>query len=88
MKTKRETFEIISNDKLYTVNAASYLNGSEQLRFRVSVNNSPVCIFRWDDGLGRFTIMRDDRDPVISTSMEKLIAQKLENISEMLQAAA
>ncbi|MBX3254379.1 MAG: hypothetical protein KF862_09585 [Chitinophagaceae bacterium] len=88
MKTKRETFEIISGDKLYTVNAASYLNGSDQLRFRVSVNNSPVCIFRWDEGSERFAIMRDDRDPVISTSLEKLIAQKLENISEVLQTAA
>ncbi len=88
MKTKREIFEITAEGKPYIVNTTSYLNGSEQIRFRVSVNNSPVCIFGWDQGLDRFAIIKDNRDPMVSSSVEMLISRKLENISAELRAAA
>ncbi|MGN6494080.1 MAG: hypothetical protein ACTHLE_18925 [Agriterribacter sp.] len=88
MKTRRETFEIIAEGKPYIVNATSYLNGSEQLRFRVSVNNSPVCIFGWDEGLDRFAIIKDNRDPMIAPSVEMLISERLENVYAQIKAAA
>lgn len=88
MKTRRETFEITAEGRPYNVNATSYLNGSEELRFRVSVNNSPICIFGWDQGLDRFAIIKDNRDPMVSPSVEMLIAQKLENVHAQIRAAA
>ncbi|MBX2922419.1 MAG: hypothetical protein KF746_09530 [Chitinophagaceae bacterium] len=88
MKTKRTIFEITAGDRPYTVNATSYLNGSEQLRFRVSVNNSPVFIFGWNEQLDRYAIMKDDRDPAISPSVEMQIAHMLEAISSQMKVAA
>ncbi|MGN6440237.1 MAG: hypothetical protein ACTHMM_27170 [Agriterribacter sp.] len=88
MKTRRETFEITAEGKPYIVNATSYLNGSEQLRFRVSVNNSPVCIFGWDEGLDRFAIIKDNRDPMIAPAVEMLISERLENVYAQIKAAA
>lgn len=69
------------------VKATSFLNGMEKLRFRVSVNNSPVCIFGWDEGLDRFAILKDARDPEIHPATEVIIAGKLENLLAGKQAA-
>ncbi len=87
MKTVREIFEIIAEGKPFMVKATSFLNGMEKLRFRVSVNNSPICIFGWDEGLDRFAILKDKRDPEIHPSTELIIARKLESLSASKQAA-
>ena len=87
MKTSTEIFEMIADGKPYVVRATSFLNGMEQLRFRVSVNNSPVCIFGWDEGLNRFAILKDPRDPDVHPAAEMVIARKLENLFARKQAA-
>ena len=87
MKTVTEIFEIIAEGKPYTVKATSFLNGMEKLRYRVSVNNSPVCIFGWDEGLDRFAILKDARNPDIHPAAEMIIARKLENMFAKKQAA-
>jgi hypothetical protein len=87
MKTVTEIFAIIAEGKPYTVKTTSFLNGMEKLRFRVSVNNSPVCIFGWDEDLDRFAILKDARDPDIQPAVEMIVARKLENLFAKKQAA-
>lgn len=87
MKTIREMFEILADGKTYIVNAISYLNGNEELRYRVSVNNSPVFVFGWNDNLNRYAVMHDTRNPQITSSTETAIAGKLENLFAKKQAA-
>ena len=87
MKAATEIFEIIAEGKPYMVKATFFLNGMEQIRFRVSVNDSPLCIFGWDEGLDRFAILKDARDPDIHPAAEMIIARKLENLFAKKQAA-
>ncbi len=87
MKPTTEIFEIMAEGKPYIVKATPYLNGREKLRFRVSMNDSAICIFGWDESLDRFAIMKDARDPAVHPAAEMIIARKLENISARKQAA-
>jgi uncharacterized protein with WD repeat len=63
------------------------LNGQEELRYRVSVNESPVCVFGWNSDRNRFAIMHDPRNPNISGEIEQAIADRLKHISKMKEAA-
>lgn len=87
MKTTTQIFQIKTTDDQHIIKATAYLNGRDQQRFRVSVNDSPICIFGWNDALGRFAIMKDARDPDIHPVAEMLIARKLETLFEMEEAA-
>ena len=87
MKTTTEIFEIVADGNPYMVKATPFVNGREKLRFRVSVNNSPVCIFGWDEDLDRFAILKDARDPDVYPAAEMVIARKLENLFAKKQAA-
>ncbi|HEX5025753.1 MAG TPA: hypothetical protein VFV68_10795 [Agriterribacter sp.] len=80
MKTVTEIFEIFAGERPYMIKATSYFNGREKLRFRVTVNNSPVCVFGWDEDLDRLAIMQDSRNPFIHPAAELAIARKLESI--------
>lgn len=83
MKNYREQFEVIAEGKSYDVNVSAYKNGSDQDRFRVSVNEGAIAVFGWDQGLDRFAVMADKRNPSITPALEMIIAHKLEHISEM-----
>ena len=87
MRLVTEKFEVLSGGNIYQVRATEYFNGQEELRYRVSVNNSPVCVFAWHSNLNRFAIMQDSRNPEISAGVEQEIAGKLKNFSKMRAAA-
>ncbi|MFT3703744.1 MAG: hypothetical protein QM802_15380 [Agriterribacter sp.] len=87
MRLKTENFEIISNGNIYQVRATEYINGSGEVRYRVSYNDSPVCVFGWNEALNGFAMMHDHRNPGINHETEKAISHKLENIQAMKEAA-
>ncbi|MBN8857428.1 MAG: hypothetical protein J0H29_03505 [Sphingobacteriales bacterium] len=87
MRLVTEKFEILSGGNIYQVRATEYLNGQEKLRYRVSVNDSPVCVFGWNNDRSRFTIMHDHRNPDIPGEIEQAIAGRLKHISRMKEAA-
>lgn len=87
MKNYSEKFEVIAEGKSYQISLTAYKNGMEQDRFRVSVNEGPVAVFGWDHQLDRFAIMPDKRNPVISPTLERIIAHKLDHIAELKIAA-
>lgn len=87
MKLRTENFEIVSNGNIYTVKATEYFNGIEELRYRVSFNNNPVCVFGWNNELNRFAVMYDKRNPAMPGNIETAIGKKLEKIQAMKEAA-
>ena len=87
MRLKTENFEITSGGNIYQVRATEYINGSGELRYRVSFNDSPVCVFGWNEAFNGFAMMHDNRNPDINREIEKAISYKLENLQAMKQAA-
>ena len=87
MRLVTEKFEILSGGNISQVRATEYFNGQEELRYRVSINDSPVCVFGWNTNLNRFAIMEDSRNPDISAAIEQSIAGKLKSLSKMREAA-
>jgi hypothetical protein len=87
MRLVTEKFEILSGGNIYHVLATEYLNGQEELRYRVSVNESPVSVFGWNSDRNRFAIMHDPRNPNIPGEIEQAIADRLKHISKMKEAA-
>jgi hypothetical protein len=87
IKNKTVYFEILVNNRSYTVTATPYKIATSETRFRVSYNNSPVHIFGWDDNLDRMTEFEEVSEklpPVI----EMAIARELEdNYKQMVLAA-
>ena len=57
MKTRTEIFELAIDGKPVRVKATPYKMHTEELRFRVSVNGSPVHIFAWDENLNRLAVI-------------------------------
>ncbi len=57
MKTRTEIFELAIDGKPVKVKATPYKMHTDELRFRVSVNGSPVHIFGWDENLNRLAVI-------------------------------
>ncbi|MFT3949727.1 MAG: hypothetical protein QM763_22375 [Agriterribacter sp.] len=87
MRLTTENFEIVSGGNIYTVRATEYINGSEELRYRVSFNDNPICVFGWNNELNRFAAMHDKRNPNMQNDIELAIGKRLEKIREMKEAA-
>lgn len=57
MKTRTEIFEMAIDGRPIKVAATPFRMHTEELRYRVSVNGSPVHIFGWDDQRNRLRII-------------------------------
>jgi hypothetical protein len=57
MKTRTEIFQLAVDGKPVQVKATPFKMHTEELRYRVSINGSPVHIFAWDDQLNRLAII-------------------------------
>jgi hypothetical protein len=57
MKTRTEIFEMAIDGKQVKVAATPYRIPTEELRYRVSINGSPIHIFAWDDQRNRLDIV-------------------------------
>ena len=87
MKLHTETFEIVKANRPWTIKATRYLLNKET-RFRVSVNDSPVHIFSWDDDLERLTATHSPGTDTLPREVEVGIAEKLHGIMKQYQQAA
>ena len=87
MRLTTENFELACNGNIYNVKATEYINGTEQLRYRVSVNNNPISVFGWNNDLNRYAVMQDKRNPNLSADIELAIGNRLEKIQAMKEAA-
>ena len=87
MRLTTEKFEIVSQGNVYPVCATEYINGSGELRYRVSYNNNPVSVFGWNEDQNQFILMHDDRNPDMHSEIKNAIIRKLESIQQMKQAA-
>lgn len=78
MKTRTEIFEMAIDGKPVKVKATPYKMYTDELRYRVSINGSPVHIFAWDDQLNRLTII--DKAKIaesIPDNVEAMIGRQL-----------
>lgn len=58
MKKHTETFEVVVNNKPVSVTATAYTMHTDEKRYRVSIDDSPVYIYAWNDDLGRYTVLQ------------------------------
>jgi ferric-dicitrate binding protein FerR (iron transport regulator) len=85
-RVKTVAFEIKSGDNNFEVRATPFTIATGETRFRVSVNESPVIIFAWDEGLRRFAKYEDN--VTMAGGAEMAIANTLQKNLQLLQAAA
>lgn len=57
MKTRTEIFELAIDGRPVQVKATPFKIHTEEQRYRVSINGSPVLIFGWNDDLNRLAII-------------------------------
>lgn len=57
MKTRTEKFELAIDGRPVKVSATPFKIATEEQRYRVSINDSPVHIFAWDDQLNRLAVV-------------------------------
>jgi uncharacterized protein with WD repeat len=77
MRPKTFSFELPVEGTVYTVKATPYTIATKENRFRVSINESPVYIFGWNNDFDRFAVI-DDNPSIIRGNLEMAIAQKLQ----------
>lgn len=87
MRPVTEQFEIVSGNAIYTVKATQYLNGIEEKRYRVCINENPVCVFGWNEDVHTYRLMFDVRNPQMPEGLEAAIGNRLCDI-EFVAAAA
>lgn len=79
MKTYSESFDLEVSGKHLSVIATPYIvNSTNEKRFRVSYNGSPVHIFTWNEKEKRIHSIKDSVHP-IPFQIEQAIARELEN---------
>ena len=80
MKTRTEIFELAIDGKPVKVKATPYKLHTEEQRYRVSINGSPVHIFGWDDQLNRLTVIdRAKMADSIPGNVEAVIGRHIES---------
>ncbi|MFT3825437.1 MAG: hypothetical protein QM731_16075 [Chitinophagaceae bacterium] len=80
MKTKTEVFDVMVDGKAVTVKATPYQINTGETRFRVSINESPIHIFAWDDNRQRLA------DIASGNAANKIPAQVEAAISEQINS--
>ena len=70
-RTTTETFQLEIDGRPITVKATPYQMHTMEKRYRVSINNSPVHIFAWDDNSQRLVA-------IDKASMADRVPEKLE----------
>jgi hypothetical protein len=77
-KIKTEKFDVVLDGKPVTVKASKYQTHNKEVRFRVSINDSPVYIFALDPNTERaFAIDKGAAIADISPKMEEAIGYRL-----------
>ena len=78
MKTRTEIFEVAIDGRPLKVKATPFKLHTEEQRFRVSINGSPVHIFAWDDQANRLAIIDKARlAESLPENVEAIIGRQL-----------
>jgi hypothetical protein len=77
-KITTEKFEVVLEGKPVTVRASKYQTHNKELRFRVSINDSPVYIFAYDENVNRVVAVdKGAAITAISPRIEEVIGERL-----------
>ncbi len=80
MKTKTEVFEVTVEGKAVVVKATPYQINTGETRFRVSINDSPVHIFAWDNNRQRLADIESGHAAnKIPAQIEAAISEQINN---------
>jgi len=80
MKSRTETFDLAVKGKQVNVKATLYQLHTRELRYRVSINDSPVYIFAWDNELSRPVVIdKGAATATIPDELEMAIGRQLYN---------
>ena len=78
MRTTTETFQLEVEGKPVTVKVTPYHMHTMEKRYRVSINNSPVHIFAWDDNSGKLVAIDGARiEGKLPVKLEEAISRQL-----------
>jgi hypothetical protein len=78
MRTTTETFQLEMDGKPVTVKVTPYHMHTMEKRYRVSINNSPVHIFAWDDNARRLIAIDGARiEGKLPVKLEEAISRQL-----------
>jgi hypothetical protein len=61
MRAKTEIFEVVINNEPVTVKATPFTMHTNEKRYRVSIDDSPVYIYAWQDDMDRYTLLQSSR---------------------------
>ncbi|MHA4846539.1 hypothetical protein ACX0G7_20355 [Flavitalea antarctica] len=77
-KVTTEKFDILLEGKPVAIKASRYQTHNNEIRFRVSINDSPVYIFAYDEELERaVAIDQSSAIAAISPKIEEVIGARL-----------
>ena len=77
-KVRTEKFEIVLEGKPVAIKASRYQTHNNEIRFRVSINGSPVYIFAYDEELDKaVAIDQSSAIAAISPNIEDVIGARL-----------
>ena len=87
-KTRAKTisFDLLTNGMVREVRTTPYSITTGEIRYRVSVNEEPVQLFAWDEGLGRWASMEDGPSR-ITGNVEMAIAKMLQGYTVEMKVA-
>lgn len=75
-KTTTDNFGLMVDGKQHAVTATCYQTYNKETRYRVTVDDSPVYIFKYDDGVNRW-VSEEDVDAQIPNRLENAISMEL-----------
>ena len=77
-RTTTETFQLEIDGRPVIVKATPYQIHTSEKRFRVSINNSPVHIFAWDENSRRLVLIdKAVTAEKVPAKLEEVIARQL-----------
>jgi hypothetical protein len=82
-KTTTDNFNLMVDGKEHEITATCYKTYNKETRYRVTIDESPVYIFRWDDHNNRWISDDDESTLDISKRLENAIAEQLGQRQEM-----
>ena len=76
-KTTTDNFDLMVDGRQHNVTATCYQTYNKETRYRVTVDDSPVVIFKWDDSRNKWIPEEDVSDLQIPNRVETAIAMEL-----------
>ena len=82
MKTRTEKFDLVIDNHRVTVKATPFTLPTNETRYRVSVNESPVFIYAWNEDQQRYAVLESGKAAGhIPEQINEAIGQQLQQHS-------